>query len=70
MSQTDDSAAAKALCHEIGGAVPELLAVGKHLSVQGLVAVLQQAQSDEHHYGEQRDEAMVRAIRLLQKFCR
>ncbi|WP_294909374.1 hypothetical protein [Tatumella sp. UBA2305] len=68
MSKEDDFTAAKAICNEIGGAVLELLGDGQSLSVEGLVTVMQQAQQDGHSYGEQREEAMLRAIRLLQKF--
>jgi len=41
---------------------------GQSLSVQGLVTVMQQAQQDGYSYDEPREEAMIRAIRLLQKF--
>lgn len=68
MSQADDFTEAKALCNEIGGAVLELLGDGRELSVQGLISILQGAQNDDHDYGELRDETMIRAIRLLQKF--
>ncbi len=69
MSNDNYLAESKNLCNEIGGAVLEALGQKREFSVQSLIDILQEAENDNLSYGEERKEAMEKAIRLLQKFA-
>ena len=69
MPDKNEFAEGKAMCHEIGGTVLEVLGDKREFAVQSLIDVLQEAQQDGHSYGEEREKGMELAIRILQKFA-
>jgi len=69
MSNDNYLAESKNLCNEIGGAVLEVLGQKRDFTVQSLIDVLQEAENDNHSYGEEREKAMEMAIKLLQKLA-
>lgn len=69
MAEQNEYAEGKAICNEIGGAVLEVLGRKSEFAVQSLIDVLQEAQSDGHHYDAEREQGMEMAIRVLQKFA-
>lgn len=68
VSNDNDFAAAKNICNQIGGAVLEVLGEQREFTVQSLIDVLKEAGQDGYHDDQEREKAIERAIRLLEKF--
>ena len=69
MLHQNEFAEGKAICNEIGGAVLEILGRKQELTVQSLIEVIQEAQQDGQSYGDEREQGMELALRILQKFA-
>lgn len=62
MSQQHEFAEAKAICYEIGGSVLEVLGQKQELSVQSLIAVIEEALAGDFIYTDEREKRMERAV--------
>lgn len=68
MSQQNDFTEARAICNEIGGAVLEVLAQKRELSVQSLIDVIEKGMSGNFTYTSDREQGMERAVNILKRF--
>lgn len=68
MSQQNDFTEARAICNEIGGAVLEVLAQKRELSVQSLIDVIEKGIRGNFTYTSDREQGMERAVNILKRF--
>ncbi|EOV0239493.1 hypothetical protein ACOIP5_005309 [Salmonella enterica] len=68
MSQKNEFTEARAICNEIGGAVLEILAQKRELSVQSLIDVIEKGMSGNITYTSDRKQGMKRAVNILKRF--
>lgn len=68
MSQKNEFTEARAICNEIGGAVLEILAQKRELSVQSLIDVIEKGMSENVIYTSDREQGMKRAVNILKRF--
>lgn len=68
MSQQNDFTEARAICNEIGGAVLEVLAQKRELSVQSLIDVIEKGMRGNFTYTSDREQGMKRAVNILKRF--
>ncbi|EGY9635869.1 hypothetical protein JEF38_004823 [Salmonella enterica subsp. enterica serovar Rough O:c:z] len=68
MSQQNDFMEARAICNEIGGAVLEVLAQKRELSVQSLIDVIEKGMRGNFTYTSDREQGMERAVNILKRF--
>ncbi|EEY3113186.1 hypothetical protein HF234_003213 [Salmonella enterica] len=68
MSQKNEFTEARVICNEIGGAVLEILAQKRELSVQSLIDVIEMGMSGNITYTSDRKQGMKRAVNILKKF--
>lgn len=68
MSQQNDFTEARAICNEIGGAVLEVLAQKRELSVQSLIDVIEKGMRGNFTYTSNREQGMERAVNILKRF--
>ncbi|EEF7938175.1 hypothetical protein ACOIPX_003761 [Salmonella enterica] len=68
MSQQNDFTEARAICNEIGGAVLEVLAQKRELSVQSLIDVIEKGMRGNFTYISGREQGIERAVNILKRF--
>ncbi|EAO8184449.1 TPA: hypothetical protein ACS50C_005026 [Salmonella enterica] len=68
MSQKNEFTEARAICNEIGGAVLEILAQKRELSVQSLIDVIEKGMSGNFTYTSDRVQGMEWAVNILKRF--
>lgn len=68
MSQKNEFTEARVICNEIGGAVLEILAQKRELSVQSLIDVIEKGMSGNFTYTSDRVQGMERAVNILKRF--
>lgn len=68
MSQQNEFTEARAICNEIGGAVLEVLAQKRELSVQSLIDVIEKGMGGNFTYTSDRVQGMERAVNILKRF--
>ncbi|ELC2816052.1 hypothetical protein RIX35_005275 [Salmonella enterica] len=68
MSQQNDFTEARAICNEIGGAVLEILAQKRELSVQSLIDVIEKGMRGNFTFTSDREQGMERAVNILKRF--
>lgn len=68
MSQKNEFTEARAICNEIGGAVLEIFAQKRELSVQSLIDVIEKGMSGNFTYTSDRVQGMEWAVNILKRF--
>lgn len=68
MSKKNEFNEARAICNEIGGAVLEILAQKRELSVQSLIDVIEKGMSENITYTSDRKQGMKWAVNILKRF--
>ncbi|EEX0039588.1 hypothetical protein HHZ40_000120 [Salmonella enterica] len=68
MSQKNEFTEARVICNEIGGAVLEILAQKRELSVQSLIDVIEKGMSGNFTYTSDRVQGMEWAVNILKRF--